>query len=52
MLKQDNIFVLENGRSVKFWEDPRCGEVTLSSCELFPSLYALVGTEGAMVADV
>ena len=49
-LKQDCSFVLGNGRRVKFLEDSWCGEGTL--CELFPSLYVLARTKGAMVAEV
>ena len=49
-LKQECYFVLGNDNRVKFWEDIWCGESTLS--EMFPSVYALVGTKRAMGANV
>ena len=33
-------FVVAKGRGVKFWKDVWCGE--MSSCDSFPSLYAIV----------
>ena len=49
-LKQNCVFALGKGNRVKLWEDTWCEEGPL--CELFPSLYALADSKGAMAADV
>ena len=42
-------FLLGDGRRVRFWKDNWCRNKTL--CDFFPSLYALVDSKDAWVAD-
>ena len=49
-LKQDYRFILGNGGWIRFWEDKWCGRNLL--CEMFPTLYALADSKGAMVGEV
>ncbi|KAL6342854.1 hypothetical protein AAG906_016873 [Vitis piasezkii] len=42
-------FLVGDGRRVRFWKDNWCGNKTL--CDFFPSLYALVDSKDAWVAD-
>ena len=44
-----NLFVVCNGRRVKFWKDRWCGAELL--CLSFPSLFVLASSEEAWVAD-
>ena len=48
-MKQDYKFILGD-RRIRFWEDKWCGRNPLS--EMFPTLYALVDSKGAMVGEV
>ena len=47
---QDSISSLGNGRRLRFWKDPWCGEIAL--CNVFPTLFNLVVHKDASVADV
>ena len=49
-LKQDCVFELGEGKRIRFWEDVWCGESPL--CAILPTLYSIVGTRGAKVAEV
>ena len=49
-LKKDRVFKLEDCRKIRFWEDNWCGRASLR--EAFPDLYSIVGTKGAMAADL
>ena len=44
------LFVVGNGRRVKFWKDGWCGDEPL--CVSLPSLFALASSEEAWVADL
>ena len=44
------LFVVGNGRRVKFWRDRWCGDEPL--CVSFPSLFALARSKKAWVADL
>ena len=47
---QNSISSLGNGRRLRFWKDPWCGEITL--CNAFPTMFNLVVHKDARVADV
>ena len=49
-LRQDCYFVIRDGSRVTFWDDSWCGKQPLRV--MFPSLYALVDSERAMVVKV
>ena len=49
-LKQGCKFILGDEGRIRFWEDKWCGRNPL--CEMFPMLYALVDSKGAMVWEV
>ena len=49
-MKPDCYFSLGDGKRIRFWDDVWCGENPLSVT--FPSLYLLVESKGAMVAEV
>ena len=49
-MKQDCKFILGDGGRIRFWEDKWCGRNLL--CEIFPTLYALADSKGAMMGEV
>ena len=49
-LKKDYKFILGDEGRIRFWEDKWCGENPLR--ELFPTLYALADSKGAMMEEV
>ena len=49
-MKNNFVFSIGDGRRVRFWEDGWCGDEALSHS--FPSLYALVTSKEAWVAEV
>ena len=49
-MKQNFNFILGDEGRIRFWEDKWSGSDTLS--ELFPTLYALVNSKGAIVEEV
>ena len=46
----DSVFVLGNVSKISFWKDIWCGKDPL--CKVFPTLYSLTASKGAMVAEV
>ena len=49
-MKQDCKFILGDGGRIRFWKDKWVGGNPL--CEMFPILYALANSKGAMVGEV
>ena len=50
LVKSNCGFLVGEGSRVRFWEDTWCGSNPL--CTIFPHLYSLAGSKGAMVAEV
>ena len=49
-MKSNFVFSMGDGRRVRFWKDRWCGDEALRIS--FPSLYALVTSKEAWVAEV
>ena len=49
-LKKDCVFILVDGRKIRFWEESWCGSQPL--CVAFPRLYNIDGNKGDKAADL
>ena len=49
-LKKDHVFILGDGRKIRFWEDSWCGSQPL--CIAFPCLYSIAANKGAKATDL
>ena len=49
-LKKARVFILRDGRKIRFWKDSWCGSQPL--CVAFPVLYSIAANKGAKAADL